>query len=349
MIQNTVWMIHTALKSCPRLLLTAGLITVLDIAFSLAGIYMGPAVIRIIENKEPVSMLLLTIGLFTGALLVTKWLCTYFTGYFVCCRIEARCTIIEEIAFKCSTTSYPNTFKEDFIGLREKAHHSISSSDGAAESIWIVLYSLFKNTAALICCLFILSRLNPILLLICALTCFFSFLANQKTSAWVYQHGDTEMKYLAQIRYIRSRAESAEIAKDIRIFKMQSWMEEIMNKIHRAYRAYRLKVARMYFFSDLAEVLLTMTRTGIVYAVLIWLVLSRQITIADFVLYFAALANFTNWVSDVFFDLADLYKDSLEISIIRAFLDYPEPFDFEQKNGIPKADQYEICLKDVSY
>ena len=348
-IQNTVWMIQTALKSCPMLLLTAALIDLADIAFSLSGMYMTPAVISIIENQQPVSSLLVTIGLFTAALLLTKWLSAYFEGYFLCCRIETRCAVIEKIAWKCNTTSYPNTFKEEFIGLRDKAHHSISGNNGAAESIWLVLGRLVKNVFGLICCLFILSSLNPFLLLLCVLTCLLSFLASQNASRWVYENRDTEMKYLAEIRYIRSKAESSRIAKEIRTFKMQNWMEDIMNRIHHAYLAYRLKVARRYFFSDLADALLTMIRSGLICTVLIWLVLAQKITIADFVLFFAALTSFTNWVSQVFLDFSELYKDSLEIGIIRAFLEYPEPFDFEQKASIPKADQYEICLKDVSY
>jgi len=44
-----------------------------------------------------------------------------------------------------------------------------------------------------------------------------------------------------------------------------------------------------------------------------------------------------------------LHKESLDISCIREFLEYPEPFKFEEGATVPKADAYELKLENVSF
>ncbi len=39
-----------------------------------------------------------------------------------------------------------------------------------------------------------------------------------------------------------------------------------------------------------------------------------------------------------------LHEESLDLSQVREFLEYPEPFRFEGGTAIPKADAYELKL-----
>lgn len=348
-LQNSVWIIQNAAKSCPRLIWITAAISLLETAFSLAGLYIIPAILNVVQTKGSIHQLLGTIGFFTAALFFTKTASEYFAGYALCCRIETRCALISQIGHKCSQTSYPNTLEDEFIGLREKSQNAMFSNAGAAESIWLVFGDLLKNIGGLICCLLILSHLNLMLMLFCALTCFLSFLAIRRSAQWEYSQADQDMEYSVRTQYIRSKAESSVMAKDIRIFKMQPWLEGMLHQVHERYMAFRLKAARKYFLSDLADALCTAIRTGVVYAVLIGLVLNHQISVSDFILYFAAVSTFTGWIQEIFQNLAKLHKDSLDLDIMRRFLDYPEPFCFASEETIPLADGYEICLKDVSF
>lgn len=79
------------------------------------------------------------------------------------------------------------------------------------------------------------------------------------------------------------------------------------------------------------------------------MVLTNEINVAEFVLYFAAISSFTTWVSGILQNVSRLHKDSLDINKVRAFLEYPEPFVFENGKSIPQADVYEIKLQGVSY
>ena len=348
-IQNVSWMINNAWKTCRRLLFLVVAVAVLEILYSLAGLYIAPEILNVVQSQGSMAELLTTIAFFTIALFVSKGLIYYLSEYSDYCRIEVRSGIIGQISYKCNTTSYTNTLKEEFVGLRESAHHQVEGNRVATEYIWKVLGNFLKNIGGFIIYLFIISGLDPILMLVVVATCFVSFFVSRSISTWMYTHRDEEEKYYSQKVYIRSKAESPVIAKDIRIFGLQNWLEDLLEKVHNVYLDFRFKVSARWMIGDLVDVVLTMARNSIAYIYLIQMVLTNEINVAEFVLYFAAISSFTTWVSGILQNVSRLHKDSLDINKVRAFLEYPEPFVFENGKSIPQADVYEIKLQGVSY
>ena len=348
-IQNVSWMINNAWKTCRRLLFLVVAVAALEILYSLAGLYIAPEILNVVQSQGSMAELLTTIAFFTIALFVSKGLIYYLSEYSDYCRIEVRSGIIGQISYKCNTTSYPNTLKEEFVGLRESAHHQVEGNRVATEYIWKVLGNFLKNIGGFIIYLFIISGLDPILMLVVVATCFVSFFVSRRISTWMYTHRDEEEKYYSQKVYIRSKAESPVIAKDIRIFGLQNWLEDLLEKVHNVYLDFRFKVSARWMIGDLVDVVLTMARNSIAYIYLIQMVLTNEINVAEFVLYFAAISSFTTWVSGILQNVSRLHKDSLDINKVRAFLEYPEPFVFENGKSIPQADVYEIKLQGVSY
>ena len=348
-IQNVSWMINNAWKTCRRLLFLVVAVAALEILYSLAGLYIAPEILNVVQSQGSMAELLTTIAFFTIALFVSKGLIYYLSEYSDYCRIEVRSGIIGQISYKCNTTSYPNTLKEEFVGLRESAHHQVEGNSVATEYIWKVMGNFLKNIGGFIIYLFIISGLDPILMLVVVATCFVSFFVSRRISTWMYTHRDEEEKYYSQKVYIRSKAESSVIAKDIRIFGLQNWLEDLLEKVHNIYLDFRFKVSARWMIGDLVDVVLTMARNSIAYIYLIQMVLTNEINVAEFVLYFAAISSFTTWVSGILQNVSRLHKDSLDINKVRAFLEYPEPFVFENGKSIPQADVYEIKLQGVSY
>ena len=92
-------------------------------------------------------------------------------------------------------------------------------------------------------------------------------------------------------------------------------------------------------------------RNGAAYAYLIWLTLEQGLPVSQFLLYFGAATGFAQWVSGILEKFAKLHKQCLDISTVREFLEYPEPFRFE--DGLPLKKRldtpYELRLEGVSY
>ena len=348
-IQNVYWMIELAWKNQKRVPLMCILIAFTEIVIQLVQLYITPEILKRVEGHAPISSLLGTIAGFTGILFFVRGLKAYLYETEVFPRIDVRSTIIRMISKKSCRTSFPNTLNAEFIKLREKANSASSDNDKATENIWKVLTDLLMDVSGFLIYLSILSNLDPILLLLVLITCLAGFYISRRSSNWVYAHREEEEEYYAKKMYIRGKAESVVLAKDIRIFGLQDWLNELLDHVHDIYLDFRFQTEKKYFMADVTEAVLTMIRNGVAYVYLIRMTLNDGLSVPEFVLYFTAVSTFTTWVMGILHDITRLHKDSLDICTVREFLEYPEPFRFEEGMAIPKADSYELRLENVSF
>lgn len=347
--QNVGWMIKIAWKVRRRVLFLCVAMAALEVANNLAQLYVAPEILSRVERHAPMGELLGTIGLFTLALFLTMGLKAYFKQIALFPRVDVRSNIVGMIGRKCNMTSFPNTLEAKFIKLREKAHQSTQGNNEATEEIWETLTLLMQNVGGFLVYLTILSHLNGVLLGVIVATCVVGFLVSRYSDNWTFRHREEEESYYAKKSYIRRKAESVELAKDIRIFGLQGWLNELLDRVHNVYLDFLLRSEKVQLLSDITEALLTMARNGIAYAYLLHMALRDSLSVPEFILYFTAVSTFTTWVMGILQSAQKLHEESLDISQVREFLDYPEPFRFEGGMAIPKADAYELKLEHVSF
>lgn len=347
--RNIKWMIDIVYKNCKRVLLFCVLTAVLEVLLNLTQLYIAPGIIKCVEQKVSIKVLLMTILAYTLALFFINGFKKYIEENTLFSRIEVRTKIIAMVSKKCNTTSYPNTLDANFIRLRDAAYFACEGNSEATEHIWQTLTMLLKNVGGLIAYLFILSSFDSFLLLIIILTCFISFFVSRYANNWHYANKVEGEKYYHKKRYIRDKAESIKLAKDIRIFNLKDWLNELLDLVHNQYLAFRLKGEKVDLLADIIEVVLTVIRNGIAYIYLINMALNDGLSVSSFILYFVAISTLTNWVMGVLKEMSTLHKECLDISSLREFLDYPEPFKFDDGKDIPLASNYEIRLENVSF
>lgn len=347
--QNIVWMVKTAWESRKSVLVFCILTAVLEILLNLIQLYIAPEVLVRVEKKAPIGELLMTIGIFTAGLFFVQGFKEYVSRNTLFSRVDVRSAIIGKIVKKCNSTSYPNTLDVNFIKLREKAYFACEGNNQATEHIWQTLTMLLKNIGGLFVYLMILSEIDRTLLLVVVLTCVAGFLVSRYTNNWRYARRDEEESYFQKKYYLRMKSESVKLAKDIRIFGLQNWLNEILDHIHDLYLDFSLRCERVEVFADLTEIVLTMVRNGIAYGYLIHMALNEGLSVSDFLLYFTAVTTFTAWVMGILQEMSSLHKESIDISLVREFLDYPEIFQFEEGEKVPLSDGYELKLEEVSF
>ncbi len=347
--QNVWWMVKLAWRTKKRVLLFCLVTAVLEISRNLIQLYVAPEILSRVENHAPMGQLLGTIGFFTLALFLLLGVNDYVDKNTMFPRVDVRTEIIGMLSRKSNMTSYPNTLDADFIKLREKAHLSCDSNREAAEHIWHTLTQLLKNVGGLVVYLTILSRLDALLFVVVIATCLGGFLVSRYTNNWTFQHREQEDRYYAQKRYLRDKAQSVELAKDIRIFGLQNWLNDLLSSIHNTYLDFLLKVERKRLLADIVEALLTMLRNGLAYVYLIHITLAEGLSVPEFLLYFTAVTTFSQWVMGILQESTKLHQQSLDLSQLREFLEYPEPFTFEGGKPIPQAAGYTLTLEKVSF
>ena len=136
--------------------------------------------------------------------------------------------------------------------------------------------------------------------------------------------------------------------------QMRAWRHDYRNHLQ-AMKALSdqgdMEGLRAYLWSDLADLLLTFLRNGIGYWYLLHITLKNGLPAAQFLLYFSALSGFGTWGMGILAQLSELHQESLDISVLREFLEYPEPFALADGDPIPTpADgKYGLRLEDVSF
>ena len=347
--QNVLWMAKIAWSTRKRVLVFCFLTAALEILYNLAQLYIAPEILKRVESHAPLSSLLWTIAFFTLAIFLVLVLKDYIKENTMYPRVDVRSVIIGKLTEKCNTTSYPNTLDADFIKLRERAYMACDGNREATELIWQTLTLLLQNIGGFVIYLTILSRLDLTLLLVVVATCLVGFFVSRYTNNWMFTHREAEDVYYAKKRYIRDKAESVELAKDIRVFGLQNWLNDLLENVHDVYLDFRLKVERMRLLADITEALMTAARNIIAYVYLIRMALSEGLSVAEFLLYFTAVTTFTTWVMGILREAVKLHQQSLDISRVREFIEYPEPFKFEEGEPVPAADGYELKLERVSF
>ena len=346
-VQNVIWMLHNAWKSCRTVPLWCVVLAALTVGLNLAELFAVPQILACLEDGTSLHRLLSRILLFSGLLLVLSFLKRYVEDLAQWRRIFVRFQIMAAINRKANYTSYPNALDPEKQNLRMKAYEMTSGNNKPSEQIWNTLTAFLANVGGFAIYTLMLIRVDPILLGIVLVTACIGFLAARWANAWQYANED--QTYWARQGYIQSRAESVQTAKDIRIFKMQGWLLGLLDHLTREYGLWAWRVEQHRLVSGGADVALGIVRNGFAYFYLIHMALRDGLPASEFLLYFSAVSGFSTWITNILNHAATLHKEALELNYIREYLSLAEPFRLEDGQAIPLAEGYELCLQDVSY
>lgn len=347
--QNSLFMIKTAWQVEKKVLLFLVLEVLLSLGIQLVELYLSPAVIGAVERRVPLWELLLVIGGFSLALVLLHGSSVYIGENAMYPQITVRMFIINLVNKKCCDTSHINFHKSNFKQLLSVSYSAVDGNRTITEAIWGSLAELLRIVLGIGFSAVLLTSVHPILLLVVAVISAVGYLVNRFTNSFDYRHRDELGDIERKLWCIQRTELDHTIAKDIRLFGLGNWLEELYEKSLAAFRAFQLRAQKTYIISNIADLLLTFLKNGIAYAFLITMVIRNDLSAAEFLLYFNAVGAASAWISGIFNLLTNLHRDNLALSSIREFLEYPEPFRFEDGKEIPKADSYTIRLENVSF
>ena len=348
-LQNTAFMLKSAWevhKSVPFMCLADA---ALSVASSLLWLFISPVILQKVEMSVPLSELITTIVVFTLLLVLTNSLSIYVSGITQLPRVDIRVHIIKLISRKTASTSLPNRESAEFNKKLSRARGAKNSNREASEAVCNTFTGIITNIAGFVIYLLMLSGLDFYLMLTVIVTTVAGFFVNNRINGYRYRHRDEENVYKNKLWYLTHLSKDTQYAKDIRIFGMKHWLGEIYDKTVDLYTAFLIRAEKVYIWTNIIDIALTFLRNGIAYFYLIKMALDGNLAASEFLFYFTAFTGFTDWVSGILSDFSTLNKQSRELSTIREFLDTPEPFLFEGGRDVPKADGYELTLKNVTF
>lgn len=351
MAQNTWFMVKTAWQCREKKVLVLCLLLALtSVASSLISLYTSPVVLGALEKGTTLAELLGIIAAFTGMLMLVNAAKAYMESNVLYGRVSVRMEIIAALNKKAASTCYPNLFEKRFDSLSAASYLATEHNRAAAEGIWDTLTDLLKSILGFAVYVALMASVQPAMVALVVVTTVISYFASKYANEWGYRHKEEQNQALKEMNYIWEKSKSVAAAKDIRIFGLRGWIDELLDKASSAFKAYHAKMQSVYVWANVIDLVLTFLRNGLAYAFLIGLVLEGKLTVAEFLLYFTAVDGFAQWVNGILGCLSQLHKQSLELNQVRDFLDYPEPFNMAGGEPVaPDGRQHEIRLENLSF
>ncbi len=351
--RNVAWMIRYACVTphCwPILILCFGT-SAIHVGINLLELFVTPTILAQVETQAPMQALLTTILLFCLGLMALYGLRTYMNANFQYYKISVRLGILLDCGYKENTTAYPN--KEDPAVQKklEKAHEATGDNHHAGEMTWHTLQDLTRDVAGFIIYLCLLNSVDPVLLLVVTVTTVAGYFASKRIHEWGYRHREEEAGYQQRMGYVLNRCADQALAKELRIFSMQPWLESVYESASRLYKDFRRRENTVYLWGDALDMALSLLRGGVCYGYLLAMTLREGLPASQFLLYFSAINGFSAWISGILGGLVTLHTQSLELSAIREYIDMPEPFLFEDGKPLHSSPTapHELRLEHVSF
>ena len=348
--QNSAFMVQAAWGRCKSVVPMCIALAVARAGQTVAELLIAPGILRTVEAAAPLSEVFGAIGLFTLALLFFSALARYLDENTLFGRIDVRTSLIDRLNRKAARTAYPNLLDTRFLKMLEKSQSITHSNSTATEHIWTTWTDLLTNVLGFLVYLVLLSGLHPLLLAVVIATTAAGYAVTHRINQWGYRHREEEADYLKPMEYLERTITGRTHAKDIRIFGLRPWLDQVWNDAFRLYQGFQARRERVYLWATAADLVLALLRNGVAYGYLIALTLRQGLSASQFLLYFTAVSGFTQWITGILQQVSTLQKESLELSTLREFLQWPEPFRFEDGAPLPRPqDPCELKLENVSY
>ncbi len=349
-MQNLAYCIRATKQGYPKLLVFCLLIILVNCLVPVITAFLPKVVIDEITEGRPLGRLLAVTAVLTGTLAVMGGLQKYLDKLVYWNKFKMNAWFLRLITRKGLTTDYRNQEDEHFRTLQNESFASCNGNFSYYAQIYDTMVLFFSNLLGFLAFAGILFALSPLLIVfLCGMT-LISFFLNNRISKWIESNREEKAGYEHRMQYVVSAADDIRGAKDIRLYRMAGWLDRIYEENLKGLLGwYRRYTARVFGVSA-ADSALAVIREGVTYAFLLYLALNGKITVAEFVLYFNAVAGFSAWLSSMLGQITGVQRLNQSMNRFRSYLEYPEHYLREQ--GKPVGDREtpkKIELRNVSF
>ena len=322
-----------------------------ELMTNLIQLYIAPVILGKVEQAVPLTELFCTIALFTAGLLLCSGVHTYLQCTLFAGRSRLLHGLTTAIIRHSCMTAYENTLDTDFQERQSAAFDMTAEDDNPIAQMPEMTIRFLTALIGFALYLMVLQKLPAVLLIVVTATAVLSYFAGRSTDKWTYNYQEQSYEIRHRKNYLTDLAMANEMPKDIRIFGMQPWLDDVWQGALDCWKGFCSVQQRKLFLVKGIDTLLAFARNGIAYGYLIYMALQDGLSASTFLLYFSAVTGFTSWITLLLNDLADLHKLSLQICKYRQYMEWPEPFSFEGGKPVSKNDfdRFELRLEDVTY
>lgn len=322
---NVLFWLRHYLKHEPLVVAAMVFSIIMGPVFNMLNLYFPKVTLSLVERGTDVGTTLLVLGGYTLLFLGTQALNSAVNSAVYFRKNEERQRVTFRLFLKSLRMKYADVESEEGRNLYQKAVDVQKKGDGSASAMTLSsVQQLIVSLLMFVLFSTVLGSLSPwmvvILLALAVVSYLLQLLNNRFEKKWRDKLAVNSKHY----NYVRSVMGSLEAAKDIRIFHMSGWLKDRLQSTLDVMRG--LQVHRMVWYCkiDAVSALIGLARDLGAYAYLLYRALQGGISASDFVLYFAAITQFSGFVMGMAGHLGTLQRVSQETDCVRGYLEAPE-------------------------
>lgn len=236
--------------------------------------------------------------------------------------INARMRIITERVKKALSMNYQMFEEPDVLDMEQKAQQATGGNDNGIEGMMHNIYDLGINAVLLLITLTTVVVLDWRMLIALGIVgllqhLFFTYTVKKdRREVW-----DKLAPTWRKISYMQQSVQNFDYAKDIRLFSMKGWLSEKQHEVLMEKQDKMLYSRTLWIYNSAFAHGLSMISTAVIYAVMIFAVVDKNLSIGNFTLYLGLAMNFTSAMFHTLNTLGTIKKNSHDVSYFRAFID----------------------------
>lgn len=336
-LNNTLWVFRRQWKYARLSFVLLLIMIPVNITVQFLGIFLPKVVVANVTAEYDFLNILLPIGVIVGGLFIlnaaTNGINVLNFAYFS----RFREAMNYELNMKNMTVEYQTAESAKFRNMSNRAQETLWASgmhgpltqlsQSATEFVRNILGYLFFGT--------IISFISPWIAVVLTLTPIFNYFFTRRYNRYEYANRNNWTPIDRKLSYIVSKSADFGSAKDIRIYGLNTWFSETYKTLTKERLSWDKKLLKKSFAINLADLVVILLRDGLAYFILISMTLRGEITVDNFVLYFAAIGSFATWVGGIISKWNEVNSISLIICDLRDVVEWRD--DTNRGKGINVA------------
>lgn len=353
MFNNFVYAVKLTWQLNNQFIIAMIVVGVLSALYMLIGIYIPKIVLALVENKVTTDTMIKVLVAVGIIILVVKLINTkaQYVGEYAWDKVYKG--LVLKYLRKSFTTDFKNMENPDFLDLIERSKHAMYNYQGIS-GYCRRGSNILSNIVLVVIAGAAIAVINPLIILVLVVISYFIYKILDSTMEWTkVNFRDAMSSNFRKNYYFSSTARDFKYAKDIRLFKMQDFIEQTWKDINTVYYAACKKNHRKWVMCEAKMSFLRLFQNLLLYVVLIYMVLNKEMNISDFVLYIGLVASFSTAMTDMFCNMVWMNMNRMELDDFRTFMDWNEDKpDIEKGQGVSKnigLKQFEFKFENVSF
>ncbi len=323
---NAIWSFREFFKYVPAAFVMRVLQIPLNVFYKYGEIYLPALVVAEVTGNETLSHATLAVGGFLALMLLADIVRRFMARLSDCLQLDYVYKESEVVTLKVMNCLYQDYEKKEVRDLAGRARETTEMWNGVQPIADMPNHSLslIENCINYILFGSMISFASPWLVPILTIAPVVNWFCAKLYRNWEYSNRGKVKDVNSKLWYVQNMPNDFSSAKDIRVYGMSGWFQSIYNDLCKERFAWDKKRAFYRFLSQIADLLVILIRDGAAYALLIAMILAGEITIDEFVLYFAAISSFAGFVGNIMNAWNKIHSVSLSVCDFREFTEMEE-------------------------